>query len=63
MARNGRAVGQFSYNLPAADQTGRIQYASAIPLDKFQPGEYELKVAVQDGPRRATRSERVLITH
>ena len=61
LARGGKPVGQFSYDLPPADQSGRIQYASAIPLAKFQPGEYELKVAVQDGARRAARSERVRI--
>jgi VWFA-related protein len=61
VARGGKPVGQFSYDLPRADQSGRIQYASAIPLDKFQPGDYELKVAVQDGARRVARSERVRI--
>jgi len=59
--RANRTVGQFSDALDAPDQTGRIQYASAIPLDKFQPGEYELKLAVQEGARRVTRSERVHI--
>jgi len=61
IARANRAVGQFSYTLDPPDQTGRIQYASAIPLDKFQTGEYELKLAVQDGARRVARSEWVRI--
>ena len=61
LERSGKPVGQFSYDLPPADQSGRIQYASAIRLDKFPPGEYELKVAVQDGARHVTRSERVRI--
>ena len=61
IARENRTVGQFSYTLDAPDQTGRIQYASAIPLDKFQPGEYELNLMVQDGTRRVTRSEQVRI--
>jgi len=53
IAQNGRTVGQLSYDLPPADQNGRIQYASAIPLEKFQPGKYELKVTVQSAKSRA----------
>ncbi len=60
--QKGRALGQTSYDLPAPDATGRIQYASAIPIDKYQPGEYELKVTVENGQSTATRSERVRIT-
>src|SRR5437773_242342 len=56
IAKNGRTVGQLSYDLPAADQNGRIQYASAIQLDKFQPGDYDLRVSVQNANRRATSS-------
>ena len=62
IARSGRSVGHLSYDLHAPDQTGRIQYASVISLDKFQPGDYELKLAVRAGSRMATRSEHVLIT-
>ena len=61
IAQGGRTVGQLSYDLPAADQNGRIQYASAIPLDKFQPGDYELKVSVQNAKSRATNSTRFTI--
>jgi len=61
LSQNGRAVDQFSYDLPAADPKGRIQYAAAIPLEKFQPGEYEIKVAVRDGTHEAIRAERVRI--
>jgi VWFA-related protein len=56
IAQDGRTVGQLSYDLPPADQTGRIQYASAIPLEKFQPGNYELKVTVQNVKSRAVNS-------
>lgn len=62
IARAGRAVGHLSYDLHAPDQTGRIQYASVISLDKFQPGDYELKLAVQAGSNTATRSEHVRVT-
>jgi hypothetical protein len=62
IAQNGSRVGQFSYDLPAPDETGRIQYVSVIPLDKFKPGEYELKLTVRSGSRTATREQRVRIT-
>jgi hypothetical protein len=62
IAQSGHPVGQFSYNLPTPDQMGRIQYASVIPLEKFKPGEYELKLTVEDGKKAASRSEHVTIT-
>jgi VWFA-related protein len=62
IAKSSRVVGQLSFNLSAPDKTGRIQYASAISLDKFQPGEYELKISVQDGTGTAVRTEHVQVT-
>jgi hypothetical protein len=62
IAQGGRTVGQLSHDLPAADQNGRIQYASAIPLGKFQPGNYELKVTVQNAKSRATNLALFTIT-
>lgn len=59
--QRGRTVGQTSYDLPAPDLTGRIQYASAFPIDKFQPGDYELKVTVQDAQGTTTRTEHFTI--
>ncbi|MFL6274775.1 MAG: VWA domain-containing protein [Blastocatellia bacterium] len=54
--QNNRSLGQTSAQLPAADEQGQIKYASAFPLDKFQPGVYELKVTVSDGKNRVSRS-------
>jgi hypothetical protein len=62
IASAGRSVGHLSYDLHAPDKTGRIQYASVIALDKFQPGDYELKIAVQAGSRMATRTQNVRIS-
>ncbi|MDQ3686811.1 MAG: hypothetical protein M3430_14620, partial [Acidobacteriota bacterium] len=45
---NNRALAQLQADLPAPDAGGRVQYASALPLDKFQPGKYELKITVRD---------------
>jgi len=46
--QNGRSLGQLPADLPAADEHGRVKYASALPLDNFQPGSYELRVTVKD---------------
>ncbi|HKQ07678.1 MAG TPA: VWA domain-containing protein [Blastocatellia bacterium] len=54
--QNNRSLGQTSAQLPAADEHGQIKYASALPLDKFQPGNYELKVTVSDGKNRVSSS-------
>jgi VWFA-related protein len=59
--QNGRPLGQSSLDLPMPDSSGRIQYASALSLDKFPPGTYELKITVKDGQGTATRSERFTV--
>jgi VWFA-related protein len=56
VVRGGKAIGQMSSELPAPDSSGRIQYASALPLDNFPPGAYELKVTVKDSRTAAARS-------
>lgn len=52
-----RSLGSVALDLPAPDITGRIQYASALPVDKLQAGDYELKITVSDGLSSASRSE------
>jgi VWFA-related protein len=54
--QNNRRVGKTSGELPPADERGQIKYASAFPLDKFPPGEFELKVTVSDGANSVSRS-------
>jgi len=54
--QNGKALGETSGILPAPDAAGRIQYASELPLNNFQPGTYELKITVNDGRSSMSRS-------
>jgi VWFA-related protein len=54
--QDNRQVGKTSGDLPPADTEGRIKYASAFPLDKFQPGVFVLKVTVTDGKNQASSS-------
>ncbi len=54
--QDGRPLGKSSAQLPAADEQGQIKYASAFPLNEFQPGTYELKVTTGDGKNSVSRS-------
>jgi VWFA-related protein len=54
--QNNRSLGKTSGQLPAADEQGRIKYASSFSLDKVQPGAYELKVTVGDDKNKVSRS-------
>src|SRR5262245_15055105 len=54
--QNGRSLGQIPAELPAADEQGRVKYASALPLDNFPPGSYELRMTVKDGQSSVSRA-------
>jgi hypothetical protein len=46
VTRDGRVVARGSSPLPAPDASGRITGLSPIPLQKLQPGTYDVKVTV-----------------
>ena len=46
VSRDGRVVARGSSPLPPPDATGRIAGLSPIPLQKLQPGTYDVKVTV-----------------
>jgi VWFA-related protein len=52
----GQRLARLQSELPAPDAAGVIQFASAIPLDSFQPGNYELKITVSDAATSIARS-------
>ena len=54
--KNGRSLVKTPSQLPAPDEGGQIKYASSFPLEKFQPGAYELKITVGDGKNTVSRS-------
>jgi hypothetical protein len=54
--QNKRSLGRTSSELPASDALGQIKYASSFPLEKFQPGVFELRVTVSDGKNNVSRS-------
>ncbi|MDT5155685.1 MAG: hypothetical protein QOH51_42 [Acidobacteriota bacterium] len=61
IAQGGRTLGKGALELPAPDADGRIQYASTIPTDKLQPGDYQLVVTASDAHGTATRVEHLTI--
>ncbi len=61
IAQGPRSLGKFPVELPAPDATGRIQHASTIPLEKLQPGDYDLRLTAADAAGQATRTERFTI--
>jgi VWFA-related protein len=54
--KDGKPLATGSPALGQADSSGRIQYASSLPLDGFQPGNYALEITVADGHTSASRS-------
>src|SRR5262249_22778495 len=52
----GKAVAQASQDLPAADASGRIQYASALPIEGLKPGDSVLNITETDENGSASRS-------
>ncbi|MEN3332618.1 MAG: hypothetical protein V7641_1983 [Blastocatellia bacterium] len=54
--KGGQHLANIQAQLAAPDAAGLIQFASAIPLDSFQPGSYELKITVSDGAASAARN-------
>jgi VWFA-related protein len=53
--RDGQSAGQVGTDLPAADATGRVQYAGSLPMQAFPPGAYRLKVTASSGAGQDSR--------
>ena len=56
VTQRGQHLARLQSELPAPDPAGRIQFASGLPLDTFQPGTYELKIVVSDGTSSVSRT-------
>lgn len=51
--KEGQYLGSADAPLPAPQQDGRIPYVANLPADKFTPGQYEIRVAVEQGGAKA----------
>ncbi|HEV2668140.1 MAG TPA: VWA domain-containing protein [Blastocatellia bacterium] len=56
IVQSGTSLAKLPLPLPAADPSGRIQFASALPLDSLSAGSYELKISVSDAKGAVSRS-------
>ncbi|HYJ46652.1 MAG TPA: VWA domain-containing protein [Pyrinomonadaceae bacterium] len=56
LRQNGKALARIPAEINAPDAKGRIQYVAGLPLESIPPGQYELKVIVEDGVTTLTRS-------
>jgi VWFA-related protein len=54
--RDGHVVGQATTELAAPDSNGRIQHVGTLPLERFAPGSYELRVSLMSGTPVVARS-------
>jgi VWFA-related protein len=59
---NGTLVAQVPVPLAAPDASGRIQQLGRLPLDRIDPGVYEMRVVVAQGGTQVFRSTLLRIT-
>jgi VWFA-related protein len=53
LSRDGTPLGSISPELPQANERGEIPYIASFPLEKFAPGQYELRAIVRQGSSAA----------
>lgn len=53
LSKDGQVIAQAPLPLPAADARGLIPYLGALPLPKFPPGNYDLRLMTQLGATKA----------
>ncbi|HMY73263.1 MAG TPA: hypothetical protein PLQ88_15725, partial [Blastocatellia bacterium] len=57
VVQGNKMPADLQLKLPAPDAQGRIQFASALPIESLSPGSYELRITVKDGQSSVTRSQ------
>ena len=46
--RDGQSVGKAALDLPQPEEAGMVPYVASLPMDNFEPGQYELRlIAIQ----------------
>jgi len=56
LRQNGKSLARLPGELTVPDAKGRIQYLAALPLENIPTGAYELKVTVEDGKTKLSRT-------
>jgi VWFA-related protein len=52
-SRDGKVTGRSTPALPAPDKQGYISFLAPIPVSRFTPGRYDLRIVVQQGAETA----------
>jgi hypothetical protein len=61
LIQEGKPVQRLQPPLPAVSQDGRVPVIARVPLDQVRPGEYELRAALVQAGKAATRSLMVTV--
>ncbi len=61
LLKSGQPVGQAPLTLEKTDASGVIRQVGRLPMEAFEPGTYEIRVAVQSGTVAVARNVRVTI--
>ncbi len=56
LLQNATVLARVPMQLSTADQSGRVQQLSRIPISTLEPGEYQLRVLVTQGSKTVSRS-------
>jgi VWFA-related protein len=60
-SRQGKVTGRSTPALSAPDKQGQISLVAPIPVSRFPPGDYDLRVAVQQGSQTAEESVKFIV--
>ena len=63
LSQRGQTLAQLPAELPAADSSGRSQFAGGLPLQSIPPGAYDLKAIVTSGGKSVARSAHLVIAN
>jgi VWFA-related protein len=59
--RDGKAIARAQPELPPSENDGKIRYVGTFPIEKFQPGAYEVRVALSEATRCEERAAFTLV--
>ena len=60
-SRQGKVTGRSTPALPAPDNQGQISFVAPIPVSRFPQGDYDLRIAVQQGSQTAEETVRFTV--
>jgi VWFA-related protein len=61
VVKSAKSLVKIPMKVAAPDASGRIQFASVLPIESLQPGEFELKITAKDNQSTIARSGKFTI--